>query len=174
MEVLTDFPERFAQRRELSALFPAGERRKLQLLELWEHKGRLVMKFAGIDSIDDASGLTGCELQILAAERAPLETGSAYVGDLVGSRVFATHGSETEAELGNVSDVIFGAGSAPLLVIEQERAGKKRELMVPFAEAYLVELDTQNKRVRMALPEGMLTLDAPLTAEEKQDQQRKH
>src|SRR5947209_16637315 len=84
VELLTDFPEQFAQRRALSAVSGAGERRQLQLEDFWAPvtgakpgAGRLVMKFAGLDSISAAEELTGCELQIARAERAELEPGRA-------------------------------------------------------------------------------------------------
>ena len=63
-------------------------------------------------------------------------------------------------------EVQFGAGEAPLLVIEQG----KREILVPYAAEYLKRVDVVAKRIEMVLPEGMLQLDAPLTAEEKQRQ----
>jgi len=37
------------------------------------------------------------------------------------------------------------------------RAGAKEHLL-PFAEAYLVKVDTAGKRIDMDLPEGMLEL----------------
>lgn len=173
VELLTDFPERFEQRRTLSALLPGGARRELELEEFWEHKGRLIMKFAGIDSIDDAQALRGAQLQIARAQRAELEAGDAYVSDLVGCSVIASQGTEPAANIGTIADVTFGAGSAPLLVIHQHRGEKTRELMIPFATEYLVRLDVAAKRLEMALPEGMLDLDAPLSREEKDEQQRK-
>jgi hypothetical protein len=42
---------------------------------------------------------------------------------------------------------------------------------VPFAEAYLESVDVAQRQVRMNLPEGMLEINAPVTAEEKQEQQ---
>ncbi len=42
---------------------------------------------------------------------------------------------------------------------------------MPFAEAYLEGVDTAQRQVRMNLPEGMLEINAPVTAEEKQEQQ---
>jgi len=44
---------------------------------------------------------------------------------------------------------------------------------IPFAEAYLVKVDSAAKQVRMRLPEGMLEINAPLTEEEKREQQGK-
>jgi 16S rRNA processing protein RimM len=169
VELLTDFPERFDQRRELSALAADGQRRTLQVENLWPHKGRLVMKFAGIETIDAAEQLAGCELQIPASERAQLDPGSAYVHELIGCRVIASEEKSVEREVGTIAGVQFGAGEAPLLLIKEG----ERELMVPFAQAYVVDLDVKTQIIRMRLPEGMLSLDAPLSEEEKREQSRK-
>ena len=45
-------------------LAPDGSRREMQLEEHWFHKGGVVLKFAGVDSISDAERLAGCEIQI--------------------------------------------------------------------------------------------------------------
>jgi 16S rRNA processing protein RimM len=147
----------------LWALADDGTRRELEVEEFWPHKSYLVLKFGGVDSISDAEALVGCELQVPEVERAKLDPGWTYVSDLVGCTVF-----ESDHEIGQVHDVQFGAGEAPLLVI---RAGSK-EYEIPYAEAYLVQTDLEHKRIFMKLPQGMLELNAPLTAEEK-EQQRK-
>jgi len=147
----------------LWALTGDGSRRELKVEEFWPHKSYLVLKFTGIDSISDAEMLAGCELQVPEAERAKLEPGWAYVSDLVGCAVF-----DGDREVGQVHDVQFGAGEAPLLVV---KAGSK-EYEIPYAEAYLTNSDLEHKKIRMKLPEGMLELNAPLTAKEK-EQQRK-
>jgi len=66
-------------------------------------------------------------------------------------------------EIGEVADVLFSAGEAPILQI---RHGAK-EYLVPLAQDYIKQLDTASKRIELELPEGMLDLDAPLSAEEK-------
>jgi len=50
------------------------------------------------------------------------------------------------------------------------RDAASRLVEIPFAEAYLDSLDVKNKQVRMNLPDGLLEVNAPLTAEEKQEQ----
>ena len=69
-------------------------------------------------------------------------------------------------EIGRIEDVQFGAGEAPLLIVGS--GGKRFD--VPFAEAYLEAVDMALRQVRMNLPEGMLEINAPMTAEEKQEQ----
>ena len=123
----------------------------------------MVLKFAGVGTISDAEKLIGCELQIRAADRVRLEAGNEYVSDLVGCTVF-DHGRE----IGKVSDVRFGAGEAPLLVIEGTE-----EYEIPYAIAFLRSVDVGRKEIEMLLPEGMLQVNAPLTAEEKETQKER-
>jgi 16S rRNA processing protein RimM len=165
VELHTDFPERFAERRQIYALESEGRRRELQLEESWPHLGYFILKFGGVDSISDAEHLVGCELQIPAAERTPLEPGAAYVSDLVGCTLWDMAAGQA-AEVGAITGVQFGAGEAPLLIV---RSGNK-EFLIPFAAAYLRGIDLPGHRVEMELPEGLLEVDAPLTEEEKKRQ----
>jgi 16S rRNA processing protein RimM len=157
-ELHTDFPERFTERRRVFALDDRGSRRELEVEDFWPHKNRVVLKFAGVESISDAEMLVGCELQIPKSERAEVAAGEAYVSDLVGCSLW-----DAGREVGKVTGVRFGAGEAPLLVV----SGAK-EYEIPFAEAYLERMDLEHKQIRMRLPEGMLEVNAPLNAEEKE------
>lgn len=165
-EVHSDVPDRFFAGMKLSVLDKAGAtRRKVEIEDLWPHKGLLVLKFAGIDSISDAEPLIGSELQLPRAERAQLEEGWSYVSDLVGCEVF-----DQGRRIGRIEDVQLGAGEAPLLIIA---SADGRKYDVPFAEAYVEGVDLGGKQLRMRLPEGMLEINAPLTPEEKQQQKRR-
>lgn len=162
-EVQSDVPDRFAEGMKLFALSKSGDlRREVEIESLWPHKGLLVLKLVGVDSMSDAETLIGSELQVPRTERAELERGWNYVSDLIGCAVF-DHGNE----IGRIEDVQLGAGEAPLLIVAAA-GGKKYD--VPFAEAYLEGVDLPRKQVRMSLPEGMLEVNAPLTAEEKAHQ----
>src|SRR5580704_17877323 len=163
-EVLSDIPDRFAAGMKLLALPKQADtvRRELEVEAIWPHKGLLVLKFLGVDSISEAETLVGCELEVPRSQRSELQAGWNYVSDLAGCSVL-DHGRE----VGRIEDVQFGAGEAPLLIV-RDPAG--RLLEVPFAEAYLESVDVERKQVRMKLPEGLLEVNAPLTAEEKREQ----
>ncbi|MGC2743798.1 MAG: ribosome maturation factor RimM, partial [Candidatus Angelobacter sp.] len=143
------------------------DRRKLDLDEHWFHKGMVVLKFAGVDSISDAETLVGSEIQIPRSERAALGSDEFYVSDLIGCTV-TDSGREIGRVVGRIRDVQFGSGEAPLLVIQGEK-----EYLVPFAAAYIEKIALEQKRLEMKLPEGLLELDAPLNQEEKQRQHKK-
>src|SRR5260370_690524 len=157
--LLTDFPERFRTRKRLLALegeARGGRRRELELEDYWLHKGGVVLKFAGVDSISQAETLVGCEIQIPRAERAELPQGSVYVADLIGCTV-----SDGGREIGRIEDVQFGAGEAPLLVVKGAKG-----YLIPFAAEYLEQVDVELKRVAMKLPSGLLEVDAALSRQE--------
>jgi len=160
--LFTDFPELFASRRRLFALDAHGRRREIELEEHWFRKDQVVLKFKGVDSISDAERLAGVEIQVPQSERAALEQGALYVSDLAGCVLYSSG-----KEVGKVEDVQFGAGEAPLLVVKGAR-----EYLVPFAAEYIERISLEQKRIEMKLPEGMLDLDAPLTAEEKRQQKK--
>ena len=163
-EMHSDVPGRFAAGMKLFALPKTQDaRRELEVEDLWPHKGLVVLKFRGVDSMSDAELLIGSELQVPGAQRADLEPGWNYVCDLIGCAVL-----DHAREIGRIEDVQFGAGEAPLLMVA-DRSGKKFD--VPFAEAYLEGVDIAQRQVRMNLPEGLLEVNAPVTAEEKQEQQ---
>ena len=162
-EVHSDVPDRFIAGMKLFALGQTqSARRELEVEDLWPHKGLVVLKFRGVDSMTDAEALIGSELQVPSAERAQLDRGWNYVSDLVGCTVF-----DRAREIGRIEDVQFGAGEAPLLIIAA-KSGEKFD--VPFAEAYLESVNVAQRQVRMNLPEGMLQINAPMTQEEKREQ----
>jgi 16S rRNA processing protein RimM len=161
-EILSDIPGRFTVGMKLFALPENSERRReLEVEEIWPHKGLLVLKFAGVDSISEAETLVGCELQVPRSQRSELQAGWNYVSDLVGCVVF-----DHDREIGRLEEVQFGAGEAPLLIVRDAAA---RRVEIPFAEAYLDGVDVERKQIRMKLPEGLLEVNAPLTAEEKRE-----
>lgn len=160
VELHTDVPDRFRQGMQLWALEKDGARRPVTVEDLWPHKGLLVLKFAGVETISEAQTFRGAELQVPRAERAELEPGWTYLSDLVGCSLF-----DGEHEIGKITGVEFGAGEAPLLVVEGDA---KLPYELPFAEAYLEKVDVERKQVRMRLPEGMLDVNAPVKNEEQE------
>jgi 16S rRNA processing protein RimM len=124
-----------------------------------------VLKFVGIDSINDAAAYKGWHVAIPSHQRTPLDGDAVYISDLIGCRVY----DETAVcDLGPVRDVARGKGEAPdMLVLEQG----SDELLIPFAKAYLVTVDLEARLLRMRLPPGLTEINAPLTDEERAAQQ---
>ena len=169
-ELHSDVPDRFIRSMRLFAMAESENgsvsRRELEVEDIWPHKGMLVFKFAGVNSIADAELLVRCELQVPTEERAQLEPGWSYISDLVGCTLFDTDLRGDRREVGVVQNVQFGAGEAPLLVVQ---AGT-RQYEIPYASEFLKNIDLGRKRIEMLLPEGILEVNDPVTPEEKQHQ----
>ncbi len=168
-DILTDFPEKFAERRQLwllrdtsvagrakSAAVKANPApRKVELIGHWQHKGGIVLHFADVDSISAAEELTGLVVAIPLAERAKLAEDEIYIGDLIGCTLVDVAGAHP-AEIGKIEDVDRTAGPVALLVVR----GAPGEVLVPFAKSYVRRVDVEGRRVEMTLPDGLADLNA--------------
>ena len=134
--------ERF---RELGEVY-VGET-ELRIEDAWEHDGRLILKFQGIDSIAAAEELQGAEVRIARQRRAALPEGEFYQSDLVGCEVFDPQGGR----LGEVAAWREGGGSG---LLELDNG-----LLIPFARAICVEIDPAARRIVARLPQGLRELN---------------
>ena len=144
-DLLTDFPEKFKERKRVWLLSEAGtaneSAREAELVGYFLHKGAqskaVVLHFAGVTSIPEAETLRGLVVAIPRAERAALGEDEVYVGDLIGSLLVDVSGT-TERVVGVIEDVDRDAGPVALLVVS---GPKKEEILVPFAKAYLRKIE---------------------------------
>ncbi len=130
-----------------------GEDRPHEIESVWEHRGRLIFKFRGIDSISEAERLRGAEVRIPREWRAPLPEGEYYHSDLVGCEV-------VERQSGRRLGVVSGwreYGGPPLLEVRDQG----EPLLIPFARAICVEIDVAGRRIVVDLPEGLKELSSP-------------
>jgi 16S rRNA processing protein RimM len=166
-EILSDFPDRFAEMRE--AFLWRGDKHPpipILLEKSWLHKGKIVLKFAQVDSISAADALRGADLVISAAERMPLQSNEVYISDLIGCGCadVPQDGDGPPHLLGTIRDVLRQEQTVDLLIV----AGPEgNEYEIPFAKAYVLNIDLAARRVEMRLPAGLLEVNAPLTDEER-------
>jgi 16S rRNA processing protein RimM len=162
-DLLTDFPEKFSQRRKVwllpsntepTAAAPVSAR-EVELIAHWLHKGGVVLHFAGVDSITSTEMLAGMIVAVPHSERAALAEDEVHIADLIGCIVVDVSGAEPLA-IGPIENVDRAAGPVPLLIV----AGPKGEVLIPFAKSYLRKLDLDARRVEMVLPEGLIDLNA--------------
>ena len=173
-ELFTDFPARFTERphvqlapagfAEADSGAPSATPQPAEVVSHWlptgRNAGRIVLHFAGIDSITQAEALAGKEVIVPLEERMPLEDGAVYVSDLIGCTVI-----DRGTVLGVVDSIDFPTtpdGSrrleeaAPLLSVVTPEGD---EVLVPFVKSYLVAIDPETRTIRMDLPEGLADLN---------------
>jgi len=149
-DLLTDFPDRFEKLESLIGLSSSDDKRSLQIEEQWFHGTRLVLKFAGFDSIDEAKELVGYHLAVPESDRVELPAGTFYEWELAGSLVETVAGKP----VGKVAGVMHTGGVEMLSVIDETG----RDRLIPMAGDIVVEIDKNKKLIRIDPPEGLLEL----------------
>jgi 16S rRNA processing protein RimM len=168
-ELLTDFPERFDGGKRVFLAPPnfngrEADARSIEVISFWlpvgKNEGRIVLQFAGVETISAAELIAGQDVIVPLEERLPLDEESSYISDLVGCTVY-----DGSAPVGVVDDVQFPAtadGSrrlaegAPLLSVLSPDGD---EILIPYAKAFLIALDVEGKRIDMALPAGLVDVN---------------
>jgi 16S rRNA processing protein RimM len=149
-DVLTDFPERFEHVSELTGVDSSGVRKQLELENYWFQNDRMVLKFAGYDSIESANALVGYKFGLPEAERVQLSQDEFYDWELEGCSVENGPGSI----IGKVREVMR-TGGVELLIVEDE---SRREILIPMAQTIILEIDISAKKILIDPPEGLLDL----------------
>jgi 16S rRNA processing protein RimM len=175
--LLTDFPERLSQVRNvyLAAAAGGGEPQAYEVSSFWisqNHKGQAVFHFAGVNSIHSAEQLRGRDVLLPIEERVKLPAGMYFVADLVGCTVFEHSDAASvvasspcsaaiaPSALGTVAEVEFvgqAQAGTPLLRVETSQG----ELLIPLAEDICFRIDTVAKRIDVRLPDGLRELSEP-------------
>jgi 16S rRNA processing protein RimM len=155
-EILTDFPQRFEKLRRVCLEKPGEAPEVVALENAWPHKGQMILKFSGVDSISSAESLRGKHVLIPQDERVLLPTGSYYFWELAGCRVMRNSDGNA-VEVGTVTDV-ERTGGVDLLRVERA-AGVKRELLIPLAETICTRVDMKAKEIWIDPPEDLLDLN---------------
>ena len=145
-EILTDFPERFDGLKNATAVLPNGGKRELKIENAWFQNDRIVMKFAGVDSIEAGDELRDADICVPESDAVELEEGEFFDWQLQGCTAVTVGG----VTLGTVRE-LMRTGGTEVLVIDGER-----EYLVPFAESICTEVDIENKRIVIDPPEGLL------------------
>lgn len=175
-EILTDFPQKFAERRQLwllqesvadqranaSLQFPTSapadsqSPRKIHLKHHWLHKHGVVLHFDTVDTISDAEKLAGLIVAIPREERAALSEDEVYIADLVGCILVDVSNPDVPVRVGEIENVERGIGPVPILMVRNAAS----EILIPFAKSYIKKIDLTARRIEMALPEGLVDLNS--------------
>lgn len=144
---LTDFPERFSILKKVYVLLPEGERRRVEVVSTRPHKSFFILKFKGIDRVEEAETLKDGILQVEFSERFPLPEGYHYLFEIVGCQVFTESGDL----IGRVLDVVR-LESNDVYVVE----GDQGEVLIPAIKDVVKHIDVRAKEIIIYPMEGLL------------------
>ena len=159
-EILTDFPERLTEMREVWLADEHGAPRPAKIVSCRIHLGQAILHFNGIQTISDAEALRGLQVQIPLGERVRLGEGRFFIADLVGCQVWEDGAT---APLGTVQEVQRAGEEQRSRLPESWTlvvAAPAGELLIPLAAEICTRIDTAARRIEVRLPEGLRELNA--------------
>lgn len=149
IEVFSDDKRRFKPGLSLICCSDSGEtERKVESVN-FSSKGA-ILGLSGITSREEALEQRGTQLFVRREDGLPLSENEYYTADLIGLHVF----DREYGELGKLTDM-FDTGAHYVLLVE--KAGEA-DLLIPFIRQNIVEIDQQNERIRVKLPDGLYEL----------------
>ena len=130
-------------------VFPTTEdpKRFKGMKEIILDKNMVILKFKGIDSINDIEKYKGRDLLVTRENAIPLEEGEYYIADILGATVVTEDGEK----FGVLKDVLT-TGANDVYVVEHE--GK--EVLLPVIPDCVLSRNMDTKVVTVHIMEGLL------------------
>jgi 16S rRNA processing protein RimM len=157
-EILTDFPERLRELREVWLADGRSAPRPASLVSCRLHRGQAVLQFEGVAGIDDAEKLRGLEVQVPLSERVALSSGRYYISDLIGCAVWEEGAAAALGVVRAVQPLVEAGRRAEAWVLAVETA-QGGELLIPLAAEICTAIDVAARRIGVRLPEGLRELN---------------
>ena len=143
----TDFPDRFARLKQVCLRWPSGDARIVDVEKARLHKGQILLKIRGMESIDDAETLRNTLVQIKPDDAVRLPANEYYIHDLLGCEVVTVQGRL----LGPLTSVLINPAN-DVYVVGQG----KSEILLPAVRDVIVEVDLPNRRIVVQPSPGLL------------------
>ena len=143
----TDDAERFLDL-DYVLLDTGRELRRLDIQNVKFFKNLVILKFDGIDNINDREKYKGHDLWIPREEGQSLEENEYYIADLLGMRVLLEDGSE----FGTLKDVME-TGANDVYIIDSREHG---EVLLPAIRDCILDVDLENETMTVHLMKGLI------------------
>ena len=112
------------------------------------HKNNLLVKFVGIDSIEEAEKLKNLQIKIDSDNIGELEENEFYFHEIIGCEVFDENGKS----LGEISEILT-PGANDVWVIKSQNG---KEILIPYIEDVVKKIDVENKKIDIEVMEGLI------------------
>ena len=146
----TDAPERFKKLKKV-ILDAKREKIDLEIQSVRFFKNLVIVKFKGIDNINDIEKYKGCDLLVTRDNATPLNEGEYYIADLIDMKVVDEEGNE----LGVLFDVMQ-TGANDVFVVKLNDSEK--ELLLPNIPSCVLDVDMDERIVRVHVLDGLMDI----------------
>ena len=144
----TDAPARFKKLKNV-ILDTKREKITLDIQEVKFFKNLVILKFKGIDNINDIEKYKGCDLLVTRENATPLNEGEYYIADLIDMVVV----DEEDKELGVMYDVLQ-TGANDVFVVKLNDTDK--ELLLPNIPECVLNVDLEQRKITVHVMDGLM------------------
>ena len=123
-------------------------KKEYKIEEVKYHKNMVLIKFEGIDKIEQAEELRNSYLTVSRDSVEELEEGRYYIVDLLGLDVY----TDEQVLLGTLDD-IFNTGSNDIYVVKNKEG---KQILLPAIEDVIKQVDLENKKIIVHLLPGLV------------------
>ena len=124
------------------------ENKKYEIEEVKYNKDMVLIKFKGVDKVEDAELLRNSYLKVNRQDEPELEEGTYYIVDLIGLDVYSDEGKL----LGKLDDV-FNSGSCDIYVVKDELG---KQLLLPAISDVIKEINLNERKIVAHLLKGLV------------------
>ncbi len=125
-----------------------NNKKEYEIEKSQEHKNMALIKFKGIDTVEQANSLRDNLIIVDRDNLEPLEEGRYYYVDLIGLEVYTDEGKL----LGTVKEV-YNTGSNDIYVVKNN---KEKEILLPGIHEVLKKIDIDNKKITVHIIPGLI------------------
>ena len=144
VEILTDFPKRFAS---LQITFLGDDAKPFSVERAHLHGKFVLLKLKGVDSTEAAEKLRDQLVQVAREDAVQLPPGKHFLHELIGLRVVTTDGRS----LGTIEEILDTRANDVYVV----RDGS-REILIPATEEIVKEIAVERGEMVVKLIEGLV------------------
>ncbi len=124
------------------------EEKELEIEEVKYHKDMVLIKFKGIETVEQAETLRNLYLEINREDAIPLEEGTYFIADLLESDVYTDEGEL----LGKLED-IYNSGSKDIYVVKNELG---KTILLPGIPEVIKEVNIEESKIIVHLLKGLV------------------
>lgn len=111
-------------------------------------KQLVILKFKGIDNINDIEKYRGKDLLVSRDQAIPLEEGEYFIYDLIDSEVYSEDGNK----LGILTEIMTTAANDVYVV----KTPQNKEILLPSIKECILDIDAINKKITVHLMKGLV------------------
>lgn len=122
--------------------------KEYEIEEVKYHKDMVLIKFKGVDTVEQAELLRNAYLTISRDSVEKLEEGRYYIVDMLGLEVY----TDEQVLLGTLDD-IFNTGSNDIYVVKDKQG---KQILLPAIQDVIKQIDMENRKMIVHLLPGLV------------------